>query len=136
MLDAVEWLVEHEGAEVTWLPVDTDGSISPSVLRDALRDHDDVAPVVDTFRDVLSKPEVYLDRLCRSALEVAARIIRGNIQSSKESPAVTLRLDEAQWLCDVLGLDWDQLHAQAVEANPEPKSWTAKTKTKQEATTQ
>ena len=45
VLDAVEWLVEHEGAEVTWLPVDTDGSISPSVLRDALRDHDDVALV-------------------------------------------------------------------------------------------
>src|ERR671931_1286328 len=23
VLDAVEWLVEHEGAEVTWLPVDS-----------------------------------------------------------------------------------------------------------------
>ncbi|BBZ17528.1 cysteine desulfurase family protein [Mycolicibacterium gadium] len=45
VLDTVEWLVEHEGAEVTWLPVDTDGSISPSALRDALRDHDDVALV-------------------------------------------------------------------------------------------
>ncbi|ORB65087.1 cysteine desulfurase family protein [Mycolicibacterium tusciae] len=45
VLDAVEWLVEHEGAEVTWLPVDADGSISPSALRDALRDHDDVALV-------------------------------------------------------------------------------------------
>ena len=26
VLDAVQWLVEHEGAEVTWLPVDADGS--------------------------------------------------------------------------------------------------------------
>src|SRR6185437_2038200 len=45
VLDAVEWLVEHEGAEVTWLPVDADGSVSPSALRDALQPHDDVALV-------------------------------------------------------------------------------------------
>jgi cysteine desulfurase len=45
VLDAVEWLVDHEGAEVTWLPVDADGSVSPSALRDALQDHGDVALV-------------------------------------------------------------------------------------------
>jgi cysteine desulfurase len=45
VLDAVEWLVEHEGADVTWLPVDADGSVSPSALRDALQNHDDVALV-------------------------------------------------------------------------------------------
>ena len=45
VLDAVEWLVEHEGADVTWLPVDADGSVSPSALRDALQPHDDVALV-------------------------------------------------------------------------------------------
>jgi cysteine desulfurase len=45
VLDAVEWLVEHEGAEVTWLPVDADGSVSPGALRDALQPHDDVALV-------------------------------------------------------------------------------------------
>lgn len=45
VLDAVEWLVEHEGAEVTWLPVDSDGSVSPSALRDALQEHDDIALV-------------------------------------------------------------------------------------------
>jgi cysteine desulfurase len=33
VLDAVEWLVEHEGAEVTWLPVDRQGSIDPDALR-------------------------------------------------------------------------------------------------------
>ena len=37
VLDAVEWLVEHEGADVTWLPVEADGSVSPSALRDALQ---------------------------------------------------------------------------------------------------
>ena len=45
VLDAVEWLVDHEGADVTWLPVEADGSVSPSALRDALADHDDVALV-------------------------------------------------------------------------------------------
>jgi cysteine desulfurase len=43
VLDAVEWLVEHEDAEVTWLPVGPDGSVSPASLRDALAEHDDVA---------------------------------------------------------------------------------------------
>ena len=36
---------EHEGAEVTWLPVEQDGSVAPAALRDALQDHDDVALV-------------------------------------------------------------------------------------------
>ena len=43
VLDAVDWLVEHEGATVTWLPVDSYGRVSPSSLRDALGD--DVALV-------------------------------------------------------------------------------------------
>lgn len=45
VLDAVEWLVEHEGAEVTWLPVDSEGAVAPSALREALQAHDDVALV-------------------------------------------------------------------------------------------
>lgn len=43
VLDAVEWLVEHEGAEVTWLPVTADGSVSPEALRAVLAEHEDVA---------------------------------------------------------------------------------------------
>ncbi|WP_019969555.1 cysteine desulfurase family protein [Mycobacterium sp. 141] len=45
VLDAVEWLVEHEGAEVTWLPVGPDGAVIPEALRAALQEHDDVALV-------------------------------------------------------------------------------------------
>ncbi|MGE5696076.1 MAG: cysteine desulfurase family protein [Candidatus Sericytochromatia bacterium] len=45
VLDAVEWLVAHEGAEVTWLPTDGDGSISADALRETLQRHDDVALV-------------------------------------------------------------------------------------------
>ena len=36
VLDAVEWLAEHEGAEVTYLPVDGFGRVSPESLRAAL----------------------------------------------------------------------------------------------------
>jgi len=45
VLDSVEWLAEHEGAEVTWLPTASDGSVSPAALRAALQEHDDVALV-------------------------------------------------------------------------------------------
>jgi cysteine desulfurase len=45
VLDSVNWLVEHEDAQVTWLPTAADGSVSAAALRDALRRHDDVALV-------------------------------------------------------------------------------------------
>ena len=45
VLDAVNWLAEHEGAEVTWLPTAADGSVSAAALREALEHHDDVALV-------------------------------------------------------------------------------------------
>jgi cysteine desulfurase len=45
VLDSVNWLVEHEGAEVTWLPTAADGSVSAAALREALQSHDDVALV-------------------------------------------------------------------------------------------
>ena len=43
VLDAVEWLAQHEGAEVTWLPVDEFGRLSPDDLFAALGD--DVAMI-------------------------------------------------------------------------------------------
>ena len=45
VLDSVEWLAEHEGAEVTWLPTESDGSVTPAALREALQPHDDIALV-------------------------------------------------------------------------------------------
>src|SRR4051812_49307993 len=44
VLDAVDWLVTHEGADVTWLPVDRAGRVDPESLREALA-ADDVALV-------------------------------------------------------------------------------------------
>jgi cysteine desulfurase len=45
VLDSVNWLVEHEGAQVTWLPTASDGSVSAAALRAVLQSHDDVALV-------------------------------------------------------------------------------------------
>jgi cysteine desulfurase len=45
VLDAVIWLERHEGAVVTWLPVDELGRIHPSALEEALQNDDDVALV-------------------------------------------------------------------------------------------
>ncbi|WP_204807984.1 cysteine desulfurase family protein [Mycobacterium riyadhense] len=45
VLDSVNWLVKHAGAQVTWLPTGADGSVSAAGLREALQSHDDVALV-------------------------------------------------------------------------------------------
>jgi cysteine desulfurase len=45
VLDSVIWLAEHEGAEVTWLPTEADGSVTAAALREALAAGDDVALV-------------------------------------------------------------------------------------------
>jgi cysteine desulfurase len=46
VLDAAEWLAQHEGAAVEVLPVDHEGRVQPSVLRDAIaRDPGTVALV-------------------------------------------------------------------------------------------
>jgi cysteine desulfurase len=38
VVDSVEWLARHEGAEVSWLPVDRLGRVHPDTLRAALDD--------------------------------------------------------------------------------------------------
>jgi cysteine desulfurase len=43
VLDSVLWLAEHEGAEITWLPVDEHGRVAPEALAGALADPSDVA---------------------------------------------------------------------------------------------
>ncbi len=46
VLDAVEWLVAHEGAQVSWLPVDAVGRVQPGALEDALGDDVALASVM------------------------------------------------------------------------------------------
>jgi cysteine desulfurase len=43
VLDSVEWLAKHDGAEVTWLAVEPSGRITPAALAEALGDGSDVA---------------------------------------------------------------------------------------------
>ena len=38
VVDSVEWLARHEGAELSWLPVDRHGRVHPDTLRAALHD--------------------------------------------------------------------------------------------------
>ncbi|MEO9139297.1 MAG: cysteine desulfurase family protein [Jatrophihabitans sp.] len=46
VIDTVGWLVEHERAEVTWLPVDEHGRVHPDALRAALETDPDSAALV------------------------------------------------------------------------------------------
>jgi cysteine desulfurase len=46
VLDSVIWLAEHEGAEITWLPTEADGSVTPAALREALAAGDDEVALV------------------------------------------------------------------------------------------
>ncbi|TDB89727.1 cysteine desulfurase [Actinomadura sp. KC216] len=41
VLDAVQWLADHEGARIAWIPVDAAGRVLPEALRDALADSGD-----------------------------------------------------------------------------------------------
>src|SRR5437763_11098775 len=38
VMDSALWLTEHDGAFVTWLPVDANGRVTPAALRGALED--------------------------------------------------------------------------------------------------
>ncbi|MEV6360157.1 cysteine desulfurase family protein [Nocardia asteroides] len=49
VLDAVEWLEKHEGAQVSWLPVDADGIVAPQTLRAELAAHADEVALVSVM---------------------------------------------------------------------------------------
>jgi cysteine desulfurase len=43
VLDSVEWLAKHDGAEITWLPIEPTGRVGVDALAEALGDGSDVA---------------------------------------------------------------------------------------------
>lgn len=49
VLDAVDWLQQHEGAQVTLLDVDSEGIVSPGALREALSAHADDTALVSVM---------------------------------------------------------------------------------------
>jgi cysteine desulfurase len=66
VLDSVEWLAKHDGAEVTWLAVEPTGRVTPDALAAALGDGRDVAVAsvmwanneIGTVSDVAALAEV------------------------------------------------------------------------------
>ncbi|KAA2259543.1 cysteine desulfurase [Solihabitans fulvus] len=70
VLDAVEWLAEHGGAEVTWLPTDALGRVLPDAVEEAIAgDPDSVALVTVMW----ANNEVGTVNPVREIAEVAAR---------------------------------------------------------------
>jgi len=49
VLDTATWLVAHEDAEVTWLEVDSTGTVHPETLRDALADRADEVALISVM---------------------------------------------------------------------------------------
>jgi cysteine desulfurase len=49
VVDSVEWLGAHQGAEVVWLPVDAHGQVAPDALRATLADDPGSAAVVSVM---------------------------------------------------------------------------------------
>jgi cysteine desulfurase len=68
VLDSVEWLQRHEGADVTWLPVDEFGRVHPADLAAALADAPDETAVVSVM---WANNEVGTVQPIRALVEVA-----------------------------------------------------------------
>jgi cysteine desulfurase len=49
VLDAVHWLAQHEGAQITWLPIDQQGRVQPEALADLCRTEPDRIALVTTM---------------------------------------------------------------------------------------
>jgi cysteine desulfurase len=49
VVDSVEWLARHEGAEIGWLPVDRYGRVHPDTLRAALDDGGETVALVSVM---------------------------------------------------------------------------------------
>jgi len=46
VLDAVQWLAQHQGAEIVWLPVVSSGRVAPDELRAAIADDPEAVALV------------------------------------------------------------------------------------------
>ncbi|MFA1539599.1 cysteine desulfurase family protein [Actinomadura monticuli] len=100
VMDAVQWLADHEGAKVEWLPVDGVGRVRPETLRDALGSGDDVALVtvmwanneVGTVQPVAELAAVARERgvpLHTDAVQAAGQLPVGFAASGAQALTVT-----------------------------------------------
>ena len=88
VLDSVNWLVEHEDAQVTWLPTAADGSVSGAALRDALQRHDDVALVSVMWANNEVGTVMPIDELAAIAAEFAVPMHSDAVQAVGQLPVV------------------------------------------------
>ena len=88
VLDSVNWLVDHEGAEVTWLPTAADGSVSGAALRDALQRHDDVALVSVMWANNEVGTIMPIDELAAIAAEFDVPMHSDAVQAVGQLPVV------------------------------------------------
>jgi cysteine desulfurase len=86
VLDAVTWLAEHEGAEVTFLPTGPDGSVTPAALRAALTDHDDVAMVSVMWANNEVGTIIPIDELAAVAAEFGVPMHTDAVQAVGQIP--------------------------------------------------
>jgi len=86
VLDAVAWLAEHEGAEVSYLPCEVDGSVTPESLRDVLAAHDDVALVTVMWANNEVGTVMPIAELARVAAEFGVPIHSDAVQAVGHLP--------------------------------------------------
>jgi cysteine desulfurase len=88
VLDSVNWLVDHEGADVTWLPTAADGSVSAAALRDALQRYDDVALVSVMWANNEVGTIMPIDELAAIAAEFDVPMHSDAVQAVGQLPVV------------------------------------------------
>jgi cysteine desulfurase len=85
VLDAVTWLGQHEGAEVTWLPVDEFGRVEPATLAEALAGGDvAVATVMWANNEVGTVQPIH--RLAAVAAEAGVPLHTDAVQATGQLP--------------------------------------------------
>ncbi len=86
VLDALTWLAEHEGAEITFLPTEPDGSVTAAALSAALQEHDDVALVSVMWANNEVGTIMPVDKLAAVATEFGVPMHTDAIQAVGQIP--------------------------------------------------
>jgi cysteine desulfurase len=87
VLDSVDWLAEHEGAEVTVLPTQPDGSVTPEALRSVLQEHGpDVALVSVMWANNEVGTIMPIDELAAVAAEFEVPMHTDAVQAAGQVP--------------------------------------------------
>jgi cysteine desulfurase len=86
VLDSVEWLAKHDGADVTWLPVEPTGRVTPGALGEALGDGSDVAVASVMWANNEIGAVSDLAALARAAHEVGVPLHTDAVQAVGQVP--------------------------------------------------